>query len=200
MLNCVLRDAIVMMATDTAVLDALTLGGQLSGKLLGSLDPIVGAVGTGLNARSGSFAFKTELGLNGLSSSETDLVNDGEFGAGSVTKDGAAAELLGTEIIPSCGELSAKKWGLVLVRENQVAGFELVEFENTVGAFYESRPGAGSAFLFVKLAGSAFGRMHSGRSHLNSKRSKEATPSNPLSVLPSEMAPLGVPTEKALLE
>ena len=64
----------------------------------------------------------------------------------------------------------------------------------------ESRPRAGSTFLIDKLPGSTFGRMHSCGIHIDTQDPKEDTPSNPLSVLPPDMYPIGVPTEEALLE
>jgi hypothetical protein len=57
---------------------------------------------------------KADLGLNGLSASEANLVDHGELATGSITKDGAAAKLLGSEVIALGGELTSKEGGFVL--------------------------------------------------------------------------------------
>ena len=87
-----------------------------------------------------------------------------------------------------------------MVREHEVFRFKLVDFEDAIIALDDSRPRAGSKLLIAKMAGSTFGRMHSCEPHIYTQCPKEATSSNPLSVLPPNMAPLCVPMEETLLE
>jgi hypothetical protein len=54
--------------------------------------------------------------------------------------------------------------------------------------------------LFPKLTGGAFGRKDGSEAYFNAEVSDDTAVANPLSVLPPEMAPFGVPKEELLLE
>jgi hypothetical protein len=193
-------NAIVVVATDAAVFDALPLGGQFGGKLLGGVDPIVRTVVTDVDTNTSGFTLKSELGLNSLSPSETNLMDDGEFPTGSIAEDGPAAKLLSSEVVATSGELTAEKRGLILVRENQVPRFELIQLEDARGLRSESRASARGAPLFAKLAGGTFGSLNGGGPHFNAKRAKQAAAAEPLGVLETKVTPFGVPREEALLQ
>jgi hypothetical protein len=184
----------VVVPADAAVLDALAFGGEFGGKFLGSVDAVVGAVVADLDADASSLAFKTELSLNSFGPGEAHLVDDGEFAAGRIAKNGATTKLLSGEIVPSCRELAPKKRGLVLIGEDEVPGLELVHLEDARGVSGDGGASAWGTCLFAKLAGGALGSLHCGGSHLDAQGTK------PLSVLPTKMAPLCVPREEALLE
>jgi hypothetical protein len=67
------------------MLDALPFKGKLVGEFLVGVDTVVGlntvvvALGVDLDSGGCGLRFKTELGLNGLSPSEADLVHNGEL-------------------------------------------------------------------------------------------------------------------------
>ena len=86
MLDVILRESIVVMSDHTAVLDYLALRGQFSGKILRSVDPIVGVVVTDLKAHGDSLALEANLSLKILSPVEIDLVNHSELGTSSIAK------------------------------------------------------------------------------------------------------------------
>jgi hypothetical protein len=152
------------------------------------------------NSGCGGLTFKTELGLNGFSASEANLMNHSELATSSITKDGASAKLLCRESIPPSRELATEEGGLILVRKNQVPGFELIQFENAGGPLDESRACFGRPLLFAKLAGGTFRGVDGSGPHLDAQLPKEPTPADPLGVLPPQMAPFGMPEKKALLE
>jgi hypothetical protein len=93
-LDSIFGHLVVVMATNAAVLDSLSLGGQFGGKFLGRVDPIVGTICSNLDPSGCGFALESELGLNGLGPGETNLVNHGEFSTRSITEDGASTKLL----------------------------------------------------------------------------------------------------------
>jgi hypothetical protein len=192
--------AIVVVPADPAMPDALTLGGKCGGKFLGGVDAVVSAVGTDLNANTSSFTFKTKLGLNSLGAGETHLVDDGEFSTGRIAENGPATKLLGGKVVSTRRELAPEKRRLVLVREDKVARFELVQLENARGWGSNSGASARGALLFAELASCALGSLNGGGPHFYTKGAEKATASEPLSVLKPKMAPLGVPREEALLE
>ena len=123
-----------------------------------------------------------------------------EIGTRGTAKDCATTKLLCTNVVIIFRELAPNNWALLLVVEHKVSRFKLVELLYAILALDESRPGARSEFLLSKLTGRIFVRMHSCVPHLDAQFTKGDALSNPLSVFPPEMDPLGVPTEEAFLE
>jgi hypothetical protein len=93
-LDAVFGNSVVMVATNAAMLDPLTLTEKLGAEFFAGVDPVIGAVVAHTDANGCGFLLKGELGLNRLTSSETDLVNHGDFPAGGVAEKSATTELL----------------------------------------------------------------------------------------------------------
>jgi hypothetical protein len=106
---------IVVVSTDSAMLYPLSLRRKLGCEFLGRIDSIIRAVSMNLNTDCGSLSFKTELGLNSLCASQSDLVNNGQLSACGIAEDSSAPIFLGGEIVASCRELSPKERGLILI-------------------------------------------------------------------------------------
>jgi hypothetical protein len=189
-----------MMATDATVLDPLAFGCEFGSEFPRGVDAVVRAVVANVDAGGRRFTLEPDLGLHSLSPGEPHLVNYSELCAGGVTEDGTPTKLLGGEIVSACRELTAKKRRLILIREYQVPGGELVHLENAVGGLQECGTSLGRALLLAKLAGCTFGRMDGSRAHFHPEMTKDPAATEPLGVLPPEMVPLRVPQEQALLE
>ena len=153
-----------------------------------------------LDTNGGGFALKSQLGLNGLSLGEANLVDHSEFPAGGFTKDGSTTVLLTRDVVAPSGELATKERQLILVGEDKVPGVQLVHGQDSARILDLSRSSLGCALLLPKLTGGTFGRKDSGRSHFDSKWSKKTARTQPLGVLPAKMAPFGVPKEQLLLQ
>jgi hypothetical protein len=109
-LDGILCHLVMVVATNPAMFDALSLGREFGGKFLGGVNAIVGAVVANVDPSGSGFALKPELGLYGFGTDEPHLVYHGEFGTGGVTKDGAAPEFLSREVIAASRELTTKEW------------------------------------------------------------------------------------------
>jgi hypothetical protein len=200
MLDGILCHPVMMMTTNTTMFDALALRIELSCKLLGCVDPIVGTVRANRNPDGSCLAFETKFGLDRLGSGKSDLMNDGELGTGGVAEDGAATVLLSSKVITSGRELPTKERGLILIGEDKIPWLQFVHLESAAGVLDESRPFLWSPLLLPELAGRTFWWEDGSRAHFDAKMAKEPATAEPLSVLPSKMAPLGVPSEETLLE
>jgi hypothetical protein len=89
---------------------------------------------------------------------------------------------------------------LILVREDQIVGLQLIHFKNFIGTFHKSRSILGCALLLAKLASGPFGSVHGSGPHFDAKLAKDPAATNPLGVLPPKMAPFCVPQKETLLE
>ena len=69
----------------------------------------------------------------------------------------------------SIGKVATLKMRLVLVRENQVAWLNLVDFDGSYIVVLSARVSFGSALLFTKSECSAMRRVYSDRTELDTK-------------------------------
>jgi hypothetical protein len=187
-----------MMTTNPTVLDALSLRGQFGTEFFGGIDAIVGTIGADADTNLSGFAFKTKFGLHSFGASEPGLMDNSKFATDCVAEDGAAAEFLSGEVVASSRELMTEKRRLMLVREDQIPGFELIHLENAVGTFHESWSILWGTLLLPKLASGAFGSLHGSGPHFDAKLAKDPAAADPLSVLPPKMSPFCV--KETLLE
>jgi hypothetical protein len=117
----------MMKPTGAAVFDPLTLGEKLSVEFLGGIYPIVGAATFHKDANGGGFVLKLKLGLDSFGSSKPNLVNNRDFPASSVTEQGPSSKLLRWERVATSSELMAFEARFLLIREDKVTWFQLVQ-------------------------------------------------------------------------
>jgi hypothetical protein len=197
--NAVLSNTILMMTANAAVLDTLTFNEKLGAEFFRSVDAIIGAVILNGHANRGSFTLKLKLGLNGFGSGEANLMNHWDLATSSITEESSTSILLRRERVTTGGEVATLEARLILIRENKISGFQLVQFEKTIRSSDSLDRTFRGALLLAKLTRVAFGGLNSGRSHFNAGGTNNASASEPLTMLKTKMAPSGVPSIQMLL-
>jgi hypothetical protein len=104
-LDAVLSNGVVMVATDTAMLDPLAFAQQLGNELFAGANTFVSTTVIDTETNGCSYFLELELGLICLCASKTDLVNNGDFATGSIAEETTSTELLRGERVTAAGEL-----------------------------------------------------------------------------------------------
>ena len=82
---------------------------------------------------------------------------------------------------------------IILVREDQVAWLELVDFDGSIIVVLSARFNSMSALLFTNLASCARRRFYIGRTKLDTNVTDDTDPAKPLKVMEPQMPPASVP-------
>jgi hypothetical protein len=192
-------DGILMMAANAAVLDTLTFNQKLGAEFFWSMDAIIGAAILNGCANRGSFTLKLELGLNGFGSGEANLMNYWHLATSTITEESATSTLLRRERLTTSSEVATLEARRMLIRKHKISRVQLVQFEKTIRSSDSLDRTFRGTLLLAKLTRVAFGGLNGGRSHFNADGTNNASASEPLTMLKTKMAPLGVPSMQMLL-
>ena len=141
-----------MVASDAAVLDALSLRQKLCSELFACINPIVGAVVSHADTDGGCFLFKLKFGLYRFNSSETDLVHDGNLTAGGIAKESASAELLGGDRVSTACKLPSLETRLILIGKHEITRLQFIELQKAVLLGHGFSASFRSTLLLAELA------------------------------------------------